>query len=145
VDLVQLIIVDPGNFIYPWWPPSIWVDIIHWYGRTFDPVLIARPIWWKVTIFWDVTFFGPYYAFALYAFIKGKNWIYYPSIIYSSVLFTIVSVILSEETWGPTPAKNLPLILALNGPWLLLPLVILWRMIPTHEKPFTVPAKKKSH
>jgi len=79
----------------------------------------------------------------MYAFIKGKNWIYYPSIIYSSVLFTIVSVILSEEVWGHTPAKNLPFVLALNGPWAIFPLIILWRMISVGERPFSPPVKTK--
>jgi hypothetical protein len=42
------------------------VDVIHWWGNTFDPVLIARPAWWKVTIWIDALFFGPYYLFAIY-------------------------------------------------------------------------------
>jgi len=57
VDIEQLIIADPTNFEYPLWPPPFCVDIIHWYSRTFDPVLLARPVWWKVTIWWDALFF----------------------------------------------------------------------------------------
>jgi len=143
IDLEQLVIADPFNFTYPIWPPPFCVDIIHWYARTFDPVLLARPVWWKVTIWWDVLFFGPFYVFAIHAFIKGKNWIYYPSIIYSSVIFTIVTIILSEEVWGAHPAANLPFVLAVNGPWLLMPLVILWRMISVGELPFSTPTQMR--
>ncbi len=70
VDLEQLVIADPAHFTYPIWPPPAAVDIIHWWGRTFDPVLLARPAWWKVTIWIDALFFGPFYIVAIYAYIK---------------------------------------------------------------------------
>jgi hypothetical protein len=68
VDLEQLVIADPVHFTYPLWPPPIAVDVIHWWGRTFDPVLLARPAWWKVTIWIDALFFGPFYIVAIYAY-----------------------------------------------------------------------------
>ena len=68
--LEQLVITDPAHFIYPIWPPPIAVDAIHCWGRTFDPVLLARPAWWKVTIWIDALFFGPFYIVAIYAYIK---------------------------------------------------------------------------
>jgi len=112
VDAETLIIDNPNNFTYPVWPPKWWVDTIHNYGRTIDPVLIARPVWWKATIWWDVLFFGPYYVVAMYCFLKGKEWIRIPTIVQSSVLITIVTIILAEEIWGAVPAHNLPLVLA---------------------------------
>src|SRR5689334_18550418 len=66
VDLEQLVIPDAHNFTYPVWPLPFMVDVIHWWGNTFDPVLIARPAWWKATIWIDALFFGPYYFFAIY-------------------------------------------------------------------------------
>lgn len=45
VDLEQLVVPDPANFQYPIWPPRLMVDLIHWWGHNFDPVLIARPVW----------------------------------------------------------------------------------------------------
>ena len=50
VDLEQLVIPDASNFTYPVWPPAPMVDLVHKYGNTFDPVLIARPAWWKVSL-----------------------------------------------------------------------------------------------
>ncbi len=50
VDFEQLVIPDPTHFTYPYWPPAPFVDLVHWWGRTFDPLLMARPVWWKVTI-----------------------------------------------------------------------------------------------
>ncbi|CAE7255533.1 Tmem97 [Symbiodinium natans] len=135
VDIEQIIIADPGNFQYPFWPPPIMVDLIHWYGKNYDPLLMARPTWWKVTIWWDVLFFGPFYVLAFYAFLFRKRWIRFPSICYSCVLLTIVSVILAEETFGPHAAPQRSLVLLLNAPWVVEPACLLVRML-LEEKPF---------
>jgi len=81
VDLEQLVIPDANHFTYPAWPPAFMVDSIHQYGHTFDPVLIARPAWWRATIWIDVLLFGPFYVLAIYAFVRGKNWIKVPTLV----------------------------------------------------------------
>jgi hypothetical protein len=73
VDFEQLIIPDASHFTYPVWPPRVAVDVIHWYGRTFDPVLIARPVWWKMTIVIDDVLFGPFYVAAIYALSRART------------------------------------------------------------------------
>ena len=75
VDIEQLVIDDPSDFEYPLWPPAPFVDLIHWYGSNFDPPLMARPAWWRATIWIDQLFFLPFYLAAIHAFIKGKGWI----------------------------------------------------------------------
>jgi hypothetical protein len=115
VDIEQLIIADPAHFTYPLWPPPPAVDVIHWWGHTFDPVLLARPVWWKMTIWIDALGFGPFYVVAIYTFITGKDWIRLPSLLYSAVMLTNVTIILGEEYAGayspmvyflPLPAGN---------------------------------------
>jgi len=135
VDLEQLVIDSqsiftkvPLNFKYPFWPPAFFVDSTHWWGNMFDPLLNARPVWWKATIWLDVLFFGPYYLIALYAFIKGKDWIRIPTVIIMSILYTNVFIILSEEIWGTVCARNLPLVLLANAPWFLFPVFLVWKM-----------------
>jgi len=70
------------------------VDLVHWYGNNFDPLLIARPAWWRATIWIAALFFGPFYVFAIYAYAKGKNWIRFASIVCASVMLTNVFIIL---------------------------------------------------
>ncbi len=135
VDLEQLVIDDPSSFEYPVWPLPFMVDIIHWWGYNFDPVLIARPAWWRATIWIDALFFGPFYIFAIYAFIKGREWIRLPAIIYSSVLITIVVIILFEEMRGFHSTPNPLPVLLVNLPWLFFPALIIFRM--RNEHPFT--------
>lgn len=139
VDLEQLVIADASNFTYPLWPPAFMVDAVHTYGHAFDPLVIARPVWWKATIWLDALAFGPFYAVALYAYVKGRNWIRIPSIIYSAMLFTVVFIILSEELFGPSAAPQPAVVLALNAPWLLMPIYIIARMWRS-PSPFQQPA-----
>lgn len=135
-DLEQVVIANASNFIYPLWPPKIIVNLVHWYGKTFDPLLFARPVWWKMTIWIDVLLFGPYYIAAIYAFIKGREWIRIPAIIAGTMLITNVIIILGEEMYGAYRTPNLPMVLMANLPWLLFPLFIIWRMAKS-EHPFT--------
>ena len=135
VDIEQLIIPDPYHFTQPLWPPAPMVKMIHNYGTTLDPLLMARPQWWKNTIWLDVVFYGPFYVAALYAFIKGKNWIRIPAIFYSGMMFADVFIILGEEIAGPHATPHLPIVLLLNLPWLLMPIVLTLRL--RKERPFT--------
>ncbi len=142
IDLEQLVIADPANFSYPFWPPSFMVDAVHWWGANFDPVLLARPPWWKATIWIDAVFFGPFYVFAIYAYTRGREWIRMPSVLYAAMLFTNVVIILSEEYFGPhaTPAPGL--VFLANLAWLVFPIVIVWRMWRPH--PFTKKSASRS-
>src|SRR5271157_708887 len=135
VDIEQLIIPDPYQFQQPAWPPAPMVRLIHSYGKTFDPLLMARPQWWKDTIWLDVIFYGPFYCAAIYAFVRGKEWIRIPAVFYGGMLFADVFIILGDEIAGPHASPHLPIVLALNLPWLVLPILLAVRLRKDH--PFT--------
>ncbi len=135
VDLEQLVIDDPGNFEYPLWPLPFLVDMVHWWGTNFDPVQYARPPWWRATIWIDVLMFGPFYAFAIYAYAKGRDWIRVPSLVWSGLMFANVTIILFEETIGPHATPAVGLVYFANAPWLLMPAVTIWRL--WRDFPFT--------
>ena len=134
VDIEQLIIADPNNFTYPVWPPPPLVDLVHWYGSNFDPLLMARPPFWRMTIWIDVIFFGPFYLAAIYAFIRGRNWIRVPALVWSGTMLANVLIILMDERYGVTPAPNFGLVLLLNLSWLTFPLLMIIRM--WRDRPF---------
>jgi EXPERA (EXPanded EBP superfamily) len=141
VDLEQIVIANPYHFSYPIWPPPLAVDLIHWWGRNFDPALMARPEWWQVTIWIDNLVFGPFYIVAIYAYAKGKEWIRIPSIIYASMLITIMLVIFGEERYGIHAAPQFFIVFFANLPWLVFPMYVIYRMW-RYPNPFTraVPA-----
>jgi len=92
------------------------LNMIHSYGSTYDPLLMARPQWWKNTIWLDVLFYGPFYAMAINAFSAWQEWIRIPAIFYSGMMFADVFIILGEEIAGPHASPHLPVVLALNLP-----------------------------
>jgi hypothetical protein len=136
VDLEQLVIANADHFTYPVWPPAKIIDLVHWYGHHFDPVLIARPAWWRATIWIDALFFGPFYAMAIYAYARGLNWIRFGSIVWASVMLTNVTIILFEEVKGAFATPQLARVLLSNAAWVIFPALVLYRMWRS-PKPFS--------
>jgi hypothetical protein len=137
VSLEQVVIADPASFTPPLWPPAPLVALVHWWERSYDPLLWARPAWYRATIWLDVLAFGPFYAAAIYAFVRGRDWIRIPAVIWGAVLFTNVFIILSDELFGvhATPAPLV--VVGANAPWLLMPFLVGWRVLRSPH-PFTV-------
>jgi EXPERA (EXPanded EBP superfamily) len=135
VDLEQLVVADPSHFSYPVWPPGPAIDLVHWWGNHYDPLLMARPPFWQMTIWIDVVFFGPFYFLAVYAFVRGRNWIKVPALVWSGTMLANVLIILMDERYGVTPAPNFGLVVAANLAWLLTPFLMMWRM--RRDQPFS--------
>jgi hypothetical protein len=140
IDLEQLVIADPSHFTYPVWPPAPMVDLVHSYGHSLDPLLLARPPFWRMTIWIDVLFFGPFYAFGIYAFIRGRSWIRVPALVWSGMMLSNVLIILMDERYGTSATPHFGLVLLLNVPWLAFPIGMIARM--RRDRPFerTAPA-----
>jgi len=136
VDLEQLVIADVTRFEYPLWPPRVLVDMVHWWGDNFDPLQNARPPWWRATIWIDVLLFGPFYVAAIWATVKGKEWIRVPAIFWSGVMFANVSIIMFEEYFGPHATPERGIVTMANLPWWLLPFFVTWRF-GRSEHPFS--------
>jgi EXPERA (EXPanded EBP superfamily) len=136
VDIEQLTVANPFHFTYPLWPPRPFVDMVHWWGRNFDPALMAREPWWRATIWIDALGFGPFYVFAIYAFVKGRDWIRIPCFIWAGMMFSNVVIILFEEFIGRHPTPRPGIMLAANLPWLLFPMFVVLRMA-LRERPFS--------
>ena len=128
VDLEQLVIADPTRFAYPLWPPRALVDLVHWWGRSFDPALMAREPWWRATIWLDVIGFGPFYAFALWAFVKGRAIVRTPAFVWAGVMIANVTIILFEELYGAHKTPRPGVVVAANLPWLLMPCLVIARL-----------------
>lgn len=139
VDIEQLTVPDASHFTYPLWPPPPLVDLVHWWGNTYDPLLMARPAFWRMTIWIDAVFFGPFYAVALYAFARGRDWIRIPAVFWSGLMVANVLIILMEERYGIHATPRWGVVLAANLPWLLLPFAVVTRMLLS-DHPFTRPA-----
>ena len=138
VDIEQLTIANPHHFSYPAWPPHYFVNMVHSYGSKYDPLLMARPAFWRMTIWIDVLWNGPFYVAALYAVSRGREWIRIPALIWSGSMSAVVLIILAEEYNGIHASPHFPFVLLVNIPWRALPLGTIIRMCREH--PFTEPA-----
>ncbi len=139
VSLEQIALADPFTASPPPWPPAAALRLIHWYERTFDPLLLARPAWYRATIWLDVLVFGPFYALAIPAWARGRDWIRLPSVVWATMMFTNVFIILFDELLGVHAAPSPAAVVGANAAWLLVPLVVLWR-VGRSDHPFTEPA-----
>jgi len=139
VSLEQVVIDDINHFVQPLWPPAPLLALVHWWERGFDPLLIARPAWYRATIWLDVLVFGPFYAVASYAFVRGRDWIRVPAVIWGSVLFTNVFIILADELWGVHASPHPATVVAANLAWMVMPFAVGWRVLRSPH-PFTVEA-----
>lgn len=113
---------------YPAWPPAPVVDLVHWYGRHYDPLLMARPPFWRMTIWIDLVVFGPFYAAAIYAFIRGRGWIRVPALVWSGMMLSNVAILLYEERFGTYATSHFGMVVGANAAWFLFPLAMIWRM-----------------
>jgi len=75
-----------------------------------------------------VLFFGPFYFLAIYAFIRARNWIRVPALVWSGMMLSNVLIILMEERYGIHASPNFTKVLLANLAWLLMPLLMIWRM-----------------
>jgi hypothetical protein len=128
VSLEQVVIDDIRSFTPPLWPPERLLALVHWWERSFDPLLIARPAWYRATIWLDVLAFGPFYAAAIWAYAKGKEWIRIPSIIWGTMLFTNVFIILGDELRGIHATPFPGIVVGANAPWMIVPVLVVARM-----------------
>ncbi|NQV01483.1 MAG: hypothetical protein HQ542_02475 [Bacteroidia bacterium] len=94
--------------------------------------LKQRPVDYIYPLFFFVNLFFITYIVDLEQLVikdpDNFNYPVWPSIIVMSILFTNVTIICSEEIWGPTPALNLPLVLLANAPWFFFPIFLVWKM-----------------
>jgi hypothetical protein len=136
-DIEQITVADAVHFThYPAWPPHAIVDLVHWYGNKWDPVLMNRPPFYRATIWIDVLAFGPFYAFAIYAFIRGRNWIRVPALVWAGVMMANVTMILFEEHSGEFATSHFGMVLAANAAWFAFPLLVIARL--WRDNPFGV-------
>jgi hypothetical protein len=128
ISLEQIAMSDPASLSFPFWPPRGAVKLIHWWEKTFDPLLWARPVWYRATIWIDVLLFGPFYAVATYAYARGREWIRTPSILWAGMMLANVTIIMSEELAGGHASPRPLVVLAANASWLIFPILVTWRM-----------------
>ncbi len=100
------------------------------YGELLDPLVLANPLWLRFMSGISGLVFGAYYIIATYAFVRGREWIREPTLLYSGAMFYSVVVHVFMELAGDLPPPNVPLVLLIYAAYALLPVALairVWR------------------
>jgi hypothetical protein len=138
IDLEQVLLADPSERATAVWPPEGAIDRVHGYGERYDPLVMARPLWYRATLAWQVVLFWPFYAAALWAFARGRDWIRRPGLVWAGSQVTIVMLPTVHQLIGPLATEHPEVVLTLYLPWIVVPIVVLARLWRS-EHPFTEP------
>ena len=108
--------------------PHFWARANWWYAQGTDPLLLRPPTGLRVQVAISAFVFGPFYLLLVYAFVAGKNWIRMPAIVYVSAMTYGMLLLFGAEFLGDLPPTNVPKFLAFNLPYLVIPLLLGYRM-----------------
>ena len=100
-----------------------------WYAETFDPLLLDRLLSIRVMFGIDAFVFGTCYLVLVYAFVRQRNWIRLPALLFASAMFySVVVYVLMEAFSEHAEQTNLPMVLLIGSPYTLMPLLLVYRM-----------------
>lgn len=102
----------------------------HWYARSFDPIFLDTPLWLRIMCGIDAYVFGPFYLVLIYAFVRSRNWIRIPALLYGAAIVYSTAVYFGYEFLDPAnrAEANLWAVFTVNIPYTLIPLLLMWRM-----------------
>jgi hypothetical protein len=109
----------------------------YWYARSFDPVFLDPPLWLRIMCTIDAYVFGAMYLVLIFAFVKGRNWVRIPALLYGSAIVYSTIVYFSWEFLDETnrAEANLLAVFVVNIPYTIVPLLLMWRV--RHPGPFS--------
>jgi len=132
--------IAAGQSLFPFLPPREavlpgWaIDTLQWYlGWTNDPIMRHPPHWFQAIIAAEVVFQLPFFFVAVYAFLTRANWIKTPVLLYGAhvptTVFPLLGTFLAPD--APLTPEQLRYLLALYVPFILMPLLLVWRVTAT--------------
>jgi hypothetical protein len=108
--------------------PSRLGRLAYFYAKDADPLLIASPYYLRISCFISAFVFGSFYPVLVYGLVTGKDWIRMPAIVYASAMTYGMVMFLGFEFFGPLPPTNLGWFALWNLPYLVVPLLLAYRM-----------------
>jgi hypothetical protein len=102
-----------------------------------DPLFVDPPPFLRVAAGVSAVVWGPLYVYLVWGFLRGRNEIRVPALMYAAALTLAMLMIIAEELFSTVPGWRTPRpgkFLALNLPYLLVPMLLAFRM--RHPFPF---------
>ena len=104
--------------------------------RPFD-VFLDPPLWLRIMCAIDGYVFGPFYLVLIFAFVKGRDWVRIPALLYGSAIIYSTLVYFGWEFLDEANRSqaNRVAVFVVNIPYTVVPLLLMWRVrLP---EPFT--------
>ncbi len=98
-----------------------------WYAR-FDPAFVDRPLFLRVVCGVDLFVFGPFYLVAIYALVRARAWIRVPMYLWAGAIVYSTLVYFAWEILGESARANLPVVVGVNIPYTIVPILAAVRM-----------------
>ncbi|WP_374007616.1 DUF2781 domain-containing protein [Leifsonia sp. LS-T14] len=101
------------------------------YSSQYDPLYMQEPLWLRFITGTSAFVYLPFYVLLVICLVKGYNWIQLFAVIYATMIISLTAIpIFGVEFFGPVGQRtpNPVVFLLYNGPYVLVPLLLLIRM-----------------
>ncbi len=106
---------------------GIATTINHYYAQTIDPLFADLPRALDAIMKVAGLVYGPCYVAVVVALVGGRPWLPRLGVPLAIAMELTTLAYLAGDLLGPLPPRNVPAFLALNGPYAVLPLALLYR------------------
>ena len=100
----------------------------HFYARTWDPLFLEQPAYMRVMTGIDEWVYGPMYLVLIYAFLRRREWIRRPALLYCGAIIYSTLVYFLTEFVSEGHRANLPMVVVVNMPYTIIPCLLAWRL-----------------
>ena len=111
--------------------PNILVQLNYTYSSQYDPLYQSHPLWLRFISGTSAFIYSVFYVFLVISLIRGWNRIQLWAVIYATMIISLTAIpIFGVEFFGG-PGERTPnpvVFLLYNGPYVLIPLLLLIRM-----------------
>jgi hypothetical protein len=105
---------------------DLWMIYAHW-----DPLFLDVPLWLRVLCSIEVFVFGPLYLVTAWGIWRRAPWLSSLALPFSGALVYSTGVYFAMELLEAMPGTNMFMVFAVNLPWTIVPLVLMWRCTET--------------
>ena len=113
------------------WPP---LRSLHGWAVAQEPAHLDPPVSLVASCLFDGFLQSPMLCFVIFGLLGRRLWVRPLAFFYAGAAVTNMLYYFAETFLGPHPPPNLGTYLAFNLPWLIAPIVLALRMLPT--RPF---------
>jgi hypothetical protein len=98
------------------------------YARNWDPLFLDQPAYMRVMTGIDEWVYGPMYLVLIYTFVRRREWIRVPALLYCGAIIYSTLVYFLTEFLSEGQRANLTMVTLVNVPYTIVPCLLAWRL-----------------